>query len=83
MPKELADILEESVGDSDIDTDSEIELEDNDLIVAMSTDSGSDSDVTTTKWECSELRYSNSVKFLIVTKGHAFLSADDVIDYVI
>jgi len=44
MPKELVDILEESIGDSDTDTDSEIELEDNDLIVGMSTDSGSDSD---------------------------------------
>jgi len=39
--------------------------------------------MTTTKWECSELRYSNSVKFLIFTKGRGFLSADDVIDYVI
>ena len=28
-------------------------------------------------------RYSNSVKFLIFTKGRGFLSADDVIDYVI
>ena len=44
MPKELVDILEESIVDSDIDTGSEIELEDNDLIVGMSTDSGSDSD---------------------------------------
>jgi len=44
MPKELVDILEESIGDSHIDTDSEIELEDNDLIVGVSTDSGSDSD---------------------------------------
>ena len=71
MPTELVDILEESIGDSDTDIDSEIELEDNGLIVRMSTDSGSDSD-DDNKWECSELRYSNSVKFLIFTNGRGF-----------